>query len=107
MDKILSMNSSQKAQIYHIMLGKRRTTVSLDSMIAFFLELKLGEEPGTPEAKRAVRAWLQTQLDEDGDTGRVRVSQRLKFKALLALTDSGLLNRYWEWVDEGINNNTG
>lgn len=81
--------------------------MSLDSTIALFLELKLGEEPGTSEAKRAVRAWLQTQLDEDGDTGRVRVSQRLKFKALLALTDSGLLNRYWEWVDEGINNNTG
>ena len=49
------MHGKQKAQVHHVFLGERRTTVSLDPALAFFLELKLGEKPGTPEAKQAVR----------------------------------------------------
>jgi hypothetical protein len=103
-DKILSM-LEQKARIYHVFLGKRRTTVSLDPAIAFFLELKLGEKPGTPGAKKTVRQWLQERLDKENDPGRLRVSQWLKRDTLLALVDPKLVKRYWEWVDGGMSDN--
>ena len=99
------MFGKQKSQIHHVYLGDRRTTVSLDPTIAFFLELKLGKRPGTPEAKQVVRTWLQARLDDEDDPGRVLVSQRLKFEALLSLLDPELVKRYWEWVDEGMNDN--
>jgi hypothetical protein len=51
-----SMHGKQKAQVHHVFLGERRTTVSLDPALAFFLELKLDEKPGTPEAKQARKA---------------------------------------------------
>ena len=92
-------------QIYHVFLGKRRTTVSLDPAIAFFLELKLGEKPGTPGAKKTVRQWLQERLDKENDPGRLRVSQWLKRDTLLALVDPKLVKRYWEWVDGGMSDN--
>ena len=95
----------QKAQIHHVFLGQRRTTVSLDPVIAFFLELKLGKQPGTPQAKQVVRTWLQERLDDEDDPGRILVSQRLKFEALLSLLDPELVKRYWEWVDEGMDDN--
>lgn len=97
------MLGNQKAQIHHVFLGQRRTTVSLDPAIAFFLELKLGEKPGTPEAKQAIRQWLQERLNEAGDPGRLLVSNWLKREALLALVKPELEKRYWEWVDDGMN----
>ena len=86
-------------------LGERRTTVSLDAVITFFLELKLGEKPSTPEAKRAVNQWLQERLDESGDSERVLVSHWLKREALLFLVNPELIKRCWRWVDEAENEN--
>ena len=94
------MFGKQKSQIHHVYLGDRRTTVSLDPTIAFFLELKLGKRPGTPEAKQVVRTWLQARLDDEDDPGRVLVSQRLKFEALLLLVDKKLAAQYGRWLDE-------
>ena len=99
------MHGNQKTQIHHVYLGQRRTTVSLDSALAFFLELNLGKKPGTPEAKQAVRQWLQGRLDKEGDPGRVLVSNWLKRETLLSLLDPKVVKRYWEWVDEGMSNN--
>ena len=87
MDMIVSMNGKHKAQVHHVYLGDRRTTVTLDDSIAFFLALKLGYEPRSVEAKAAIREWLQDQLDEHGDPDRVSVSQWLRFEAILYLMD--------------------
>lgn len=101
-DKILSVNGKRKAQIYHVFLGDRRTTVSLDGAVAFFLALKLGHEPGTPEAKKAVRQWMQDRLDEHGDPHRVLVSGWLKFEVLRFLVDKKLAGEYDRWVDREL-----
>jgi hypothetical protein len=44
---------------YHVRLGRRRTTVTVDTIVAEYLALHLGIEPGTVEAHSAVREWLQ------------------------------------------------
>ena len=82
---------------YHIYLGDKRTSASLDNVLAALLALKLGETPETLEAHNAVRAWLQTQLDEENDPGRFRVSQWLQAEVMLALVDKKLSERYWDW----------
>jgi len=47
---------------YHVTLGCRRTTVSLDIILSELLALKLGVEPDAPEAHAVVRQWLQAKL---------------------------------------------
>lgn len=49
---------SRGNQRYHVTLGSRRTTVSLDNFLSLLLSLKLGHTPQTPQAQRAVRHWL-------------------------------------------------
>ena len=82
---------------YHIYLGDKRTTASLDSVLAALLSLKLGETPETPEAHSVVRAWLQERLDEASDPDRAYVSQWLQGEVVLSLTDKKLSNHYWDW----------
>ena len=94
--------SGYKAQVHHVYLGERRTTVTLDDSIAFFLALKLRQEPRTAEAKAAIRQWLQDQLDEHGDPDRVSVSQWLRFEAIRSLVDRKLSTKYDHWLDERL-----
>ena len=47
--------------IYHVRLGERRTTVSLDNIISVLLSLKLGHEPRTEDANSAVQSYLQAK----------------------------------------------
>ncbi len=94
--------ANHKAQIHHVYLGDRRTTVSLEDPLAFFMALKLGQEPRTPEAKQAIRQWLQDHLNEYDDPDRVLVSSWLKFEALRWLVDKKLSNRYDKWLDREI-----
>ena len=76
-------------QRYHVTLGLRHTTVSLDNNLSVLLSLKLGFTPATPPAQRAVRHWLQARLDEHGDYGRVHTSQWLSEQVLHALIING------------------
>ena len=71
-----------KAQHHHVYLGNRRNTTSLDNSPAFFMALKLGQVPRTPEAKRVINQWLQARLDDHGDPGRTQVSQWLRFEVI-------------------------
>lgn len=86
--------------IYHVQLGKRRTTVSLDQIISILLSLKLDLDPGTEDAHAAVRAYLQEKLDKNNDPGRSRVSQWLREEVLLDLLDKKLSAKYEKWFDE-------
>lgn len=46
----------------HISFNGERTTVAVDNTLSALLAIKLGHEPETPEAWRAVREWLQERL---------------------------------------------
>ena len=85
--------------IYHVVLGRRRTTVSLDKMVSTLLSLKLGHDPGIEDAHSAVRAYLQTKLDQANDPRRTSVSQWLRQEVLLDLVDKKLSTKYWTWFD--------
>lgn len=83
--------------IYHVLLGKRRTTVSLDQIISVLLSLKLGHDPGTEDAHAAVRAYLQEKLDVLNDPHWTSVSQWLRKEVVLDLLDKKLSAKYEKW----------
>jgi len=82
---------------YHLTLGRKRTTVSLDTMLSDLLAIRLGSRPQSPQAHGTVRAWLQQRLDDANDPGRIRVSQWLRDQAVLFLVDTKLSNTYLDW----------
>jgi hypothetical protein len=82
---------------YHITMGDKRTTVSLDNFLSILLALRLGVVPGTPEAIAAVRTWLQTRIDAVGDYKRCRTSQWLQTEVVHHLVAPELLERYYAW----------
>ena len=95
-----SEGEDMSQDIYHVRLGTRRTTVSLDKIISTLLSLKLGCDPKTEDAHSAVRAYLQDQLDHTNDPDRTSVSQWLREEVLLDLVDKKLATTYWRWFDD-------
>ncbi len=85
---------------YHLTLGHKRTTVSLDTLLADLLAIRLGACPQASEAHGAVRAWLQHQLDQANDPGRIRVSQWLRDQTVLFLVDKQLSETYLDGLLE-------
>src|SRR5512142_2740514 len=86
--------------IYHVQLGKRRTTVSLDPIVSILLSLKLGHDPGTEDAHSAVRAYLQEKLDNKNDPDWTSVRQWQRKKVVLDLLDKKLSAKYEKWFDQ-------
>ena len=86
--------------LYHVLLGKRRTTVSLDQIISILLSLKLDHDPGTEDVHSAVSAYLQEKLDVKNDPDWTSVSQWLRKEVVLDLLDKKLSSKYWKWFDE-------
>ena len=84
---------------YHVLLGKRRTTVSVDKIVSEYLALHRGTTPGTPDGHAKVRAWLQARLDRNNDPRRSRVSQWLLGEALDAIVSPALHTAYGRWLD--------
>lgn len=87
-------------QRYHLNLGTRRTTISLDNHLSLLLSLKLGYVPHTPQAQRAIRHWLQSRLDEHGDYHRAHISQWLGKEVMSALISTEVTNLYNQWMDQ-------
>jgi len=83
---------------FHLRLGTRRTTATLDTMLSGYLAIHLGYTPQTPQA---VRRWLQDRLDEYNDPGRVAVSQWLQREVITALVDTMLSTHYLNWLLDG------
>ncbi len=81
---------------FHVALGERRTTVSMDKVLSDFLALHFGKAPGSPEAHTAIRAWAQRELDGSNDPGRIAVSQWLAGQALVLLARPELVEA---WMD--------
>jgi hypothetical protein len=84
---------------YHVVLGKKSTTVTVDTLISDLLALKLGYDPKSEDARAAVRGYLQEKLDETNDPGRTSVSQWLRQEVLLDLVEKKLSDKYWRWFN--------
>lgn len=83
---------------YHVYLGERRTTVSLHPTLAELLALRLDRQPDSASAHRAIRHWLQQQLDDAYDPGRCQVSQWLQSQVIFEIVDTNLSRRYADWL---------
>lgn len=83
---------------YHIRMGTKRTTISLDTMLSTLLALKLQHQPHTLAAHMAIRNWLQEQIDRQNDPDRTRTSQWLQGEAFLAIADKKLSEEYFDWL---------
>jgi hypothetical protein len=84
---------------YHIRRGTRRTTITLDRMLADYLALHLKEEPGTVAARTAIRAFLQAELDRDYDKHLKHVSAFLADRVLHAIVRPSLVEQWFDWFD--------
>ena len=86
---------------YHIEFDSHRTTVSVDTILSNMLAIKLGQEPETPDGRRAVREWLQARLPDKVGNGRAigkRASQNAQALIIEAIADNKVSERYNEWV---------
>ena len=84
---------------YHVSLGARRTTVSLDTALSDYLALRLDTEPQSKAAHKAVRDWLQAQLDAQNDPGRCFTSQWLQSEVVHEIADRMLREKWGQWFD--------
>jgi len=85
---------------YHIFFGKRRTTISMDNILSELMAFRLGEQPGTKEAHRAVRLWLQDTLPNKVGTGRGRrdASQWARRCLIECVADKKLSAKRNDWI---------
>jgi hypothetical protein len=101
MDNILSKEAAVPRpphQRFHITLGKRRTTVSIDDSVAVLLAACLGEDPGSRQATARVRAWLQERAAE-GPAG-AGLNRRLFRRTVLEIADKELSKRCAAFLPE-------
>ena len=72
--------------------GKRRTSLSIETVLANLLAIKLGYDPDTREAHSAVRLWLQEKQDEQ-NTPDLQTTLIKKY-VILAIAQKRLLDKY-------------
>jgi hypothetical protein len=85
---------------YHLDIGNKRTTISLDETIVALLCIKFRVAPESHEAHVKVRQFLQDFVDARKYKGRYqlgRLSASLREHALLHLVDNKLSERYRDW----------
>lgn len=73
-------------------------SVTLDTTVSEYLALHLGTEPGGPAARKAIRAWLQVELDRLSDPDHTRPSQWLLGRAVDAVARSELIEARDNWL---------
>lgn len=83
---------------YHVRISHKRTTVSLDNILSALMSLYLGVEPGSPEAHKSVRIWMQERLDRANDPCRIHVSQWIKLEIVGELISKDLAEKYGDWL---------
>ena len=86
--------------IFHIYNAKKRTTVSVDSILSEMLAIKLGFEPDTQEANKAVREWIQTEFDKMNSGSKTKwssASQWIRRKLIASLVDKKLSEKWDDW----------
>ena len=85
-------------QRYHVILGERRTTVSVDTNVSDYLALFLRQTPRTEAAHAVIRSWLQARVDASNDPGRARVSQWLLGEIVEALARPSVVEAHGQWL---------
>jgi hypothetical protein len=84
-------------QCYHVRLGQRRTTVSMDDILSELLSLRLRVAPSNPNSHSKVRQWLQTKLNGSNNPNQKHVSQWLQSEAIKEIAADDLLRSHSEW----------
>ena len=89
-------------QRFHITFGKKRTTITVDTILSEMMAIHLHQKPGTEEANRAVRLWLQdTLVSYLGDfEGRNDASQHARRHLIEAIADSKISKKWVDWKYE-------
>jgi len=85
---------------FHIFFGKRRTTISVDSILSELMAIKLGAVPESEEAHRLLREWLQKKLPEKlgSSKGRKNASQWARRHMIEEIADKNLSNKWVDWT---------
>lgn len=92
-------NAIMPRAVYHVHIGKKRTTVILAPALSELLTFKLGHEPQTPAGHQAVREWLQAEINRDPGAVRYgRASQRLAQVAILTIGAHHLVTKREQWL---------
>jgi hypothetical protein len=89
----------ERYERFHVSLGSKRTTISVDKTLSILMSLQLGLQPNTPCAHLALRQWLQAHLERNGDPHQIHVSQWLQGKIAEALISPALKEKYDEWCE--------
>jgi hypothetical protein len=89
----------ERYERFHVILGSRRTTISVDKTLSILMSLELGLQPNTPAAHLALRLWLQALLDRNSDPHQIHVSQWLQAKIAEALISPALKEKYAKWCE--------
>lgn len=87
---------------YRLRHGNRWTTVTMHTTVCEYLALHFGTEPGSAAARKAIRAWMQDQVDRLDDPDRSRVSSWLLGRAIDVLVRSSLVEAYGAWIDKSL-----
>jgi hypothetical protein len=84
---------------FHVSLGAKRTTISIDKTLSILMSLQLGAPPNTPDAHLTLRQWLQMHLDRNGDPQQTNISHWLRGKIAEALIGADLKHKYDQWCE--------
>ncbi len=86
----------------HLKIRERRTTVLIPRVLVELLALKLGAEPGTPDAHAGVREWLQGEIDRDPGAipPKGGATQRLVQQVILEIAAPGLIKKHDAWNEK-------
>ena len=89
-------------QRFHITFGKKRTTITVDTILSEMMAIYLHQKPGTEEAHRAVRLWLQDILVSHlgNYEGRNDASQYARRHLIEAIADSKISKKWVDWKYE-------
>ena len=89
-------------QRFHITFGKKRTTITVDTILSEMMDIRLHQKPGTEEAHRAVRLWLQDILVSHlgNYEGRNDASQYARRHLIEAIADSKISKKWVDWKYE-------
>ena len=90
---------------YHITFGKRRTTLTVDSILSEMMAIKLKVEPRSEKAYSLIRQWLQKNVPEKlgVSRGRKNASQWTRRYLIEEIVDRKISNA---WADWHINENS-
>ena len=89
-------------QRFHITFGEKRTTITVDTILSEMMAIHLRQKPGTEEAHRAVRLWLQDTLVSNLGSyeGRNNASQYARRYLIEAIADNEISKKWVNWKYE-------